>query len=107
MKGEQDGWTERGERGTKGRQQNARRRWVDGGGERTASRASTTPRCNCPATALWPRTVNCKEADRRTMEETGGGEEEQTTGGQGDGWGEQPSGWSLRESDRKMEERRV
>src|SRR6218665_2324540 len=48
MKGEQDGWTERGERGTKGRQQNARRRWVEGGGERTAPRASTTPSATTP-----------------------------------------------------------
>ena len=31
------------ERETKGRQQNGRRRWVEGGGERPASRASTTP----------------------------------------------------------------
>src|SRR6218665_449451 len=64
-------------------------------------------RCNCPATAPWPRAVNCKEADRRTMEETRGGEEERTTEGQGDGWGKQLSAWSPRENDRTMEKRRV
>src|SRR6218665_2402658 len=48
MKGEQDGLTERGERGTEGRQQNARRRWVEEGGERTVSRASTTPGATAP-----------------------------------------------------------
>src|SRR6218665_991261 len=86
MKGEQDGWTERG---TKGRQQNARRRWVDREGRRRENRISSinNTRCNYPATAPWPRAVNCKEADRRMMEDTRGGEEERTTEGQGDGWG--------------------
>src|SRR6218665_1801220 len=80
-----------------------------GGGRRRENGLSSinNTRCNCPATAPWPRAVNCKEADRRTMEETRGGEKERTTEGQGDGWGEQPSAWSLRESDRTMEERRV
>src|SRR6218665_2236709 len=48
MKGEQDGWTERGERGKKGRQQNARRRWVEGGGESHLSSINNT-RCTAPA----------------------------------------------------------
>src|SRR6218665_1532478 len=51
MKGEQDGWTERIEKGTKGRQQNARRprgRIIKRGRERAASRASTTPGATAP-----------------------------------------------------------
>src|SRR6218665_1339934 len=98
---------ERRERGTKGRQQNARRRWVEGGGERAASRASTTPGATAPvlhhglgrSIARWLT----EERWRKRREESN----KRTTEGQGDGWGEQPSAWSLRESDRTMEERRV
>ena len=45
---------------------------------------------SCPATAPWPRAVDCKD-DKRTMEGTSGGEEERTKEGQGDGWSKQPS----------------
>src|SRR6218665_2718161 len=86
----------------------AKRPEAMGGGRRRENRPSSinNTKCNCPTTAPWSRAVNCKEAYRRTMEETRGGEEERTTG-QGDGWGEQPSAWSLRENDRTMEKRRV
>src|SRR6218665_51610 len=80
-----------------------------GDGRRRESRLSSihNTRCNCTGPAPWPRAGYCKEADRRTMEETRGGEEERATEGQGDGWVEQPSAWSLHESDRTMEERYV
>src|SRR6218665_2092911 len=106
MKAEQDGWTERGERGTKGRQQNARMRWVEGGGERTASRASTT----LGATAPPLHHGLGRSIARRLTEERWRKRGEGRKNGrqkQGDGWREQPSAWSLRESDRTMEKRRV
>src|SRR6218665_600390 len=77
MKGEQDGWTERRERGTKGRQQKCpEAAGGDNKGRKRDSRLSSinNTRCNCTATAPWPRAVDCKEADRRTMEETMRGE---------------------------------
>src|SRR6218665_3683942 len=48
-------------------------RIIKGGRESRLSSINNT-RCNCTATAPWPRAVDCKEADRRTMEETRGGE---------------------------------
>src|SRR6218665_2809824 len=72
MKGEQDGWTERRERGTKGRQQNARRRrWriIKGGREREPHHGNQQHQCSCTTTAPWPRAVNCKEADRKRWRE--------------------------------------
>src|SRR6218665_1656903 len=94
------------ERGTKGRQQNAWRRWVERGGERATSRASTTP----GATTLALHHGLGRSIARRLTEERWRkrGEEsvERTTEGQGDKWGEQPSALSLRERDRTMEKRR-
>jgi len=48
----------------------------DNKGMKRESRLSSinNTRCNCTATAPWPRAVNCKEADRRTIEETREGE---------------------------------
>src|SRR6218665_2103820 len=104
MDGQNKGGTERRERGTKGRQQNARRRWVEGGGERATSRASTT----AGATALALHNGRGRSIARRLTEERWRkrGEEsvERTTEGQGDG--EQTSAWSLRERDITMEKRR-
>ena len=67
----------------------AKRPEARGVGRRRESRLSSlnNTRCTCTGPVPWPRVVNCQEADRRTMEETRGGEEERTTEGQGDGWG--------------------
>src|SRR6218665_820262 len=70
----------------------------DNKGRKRASRSSgiNKTRCSCTATAPWPRAVDCKEADRRTMAESGEESEERTKEGQGDGWREQLSAWSMR-----------
>ena len=96
------GWTERRER----RKDDSKMAGGDGWREAEIGLSSSNNnRVSCPATAPWPRSVNCKEADRRTMEETRGGEvEERTTDGQGDGWGKQLSALSRRGMDRSLDE---
>src|SRR6218665_139490 len=73
--------------------------------ERATSRASTTPGATAP-----PLHHGLGQSIARRLTEERWrkrGEKERTTEGQGDGWGKQLSAWSLRESDRTMEERRV
>src|SRR6218665_1019222 len=67
----------------------------------------TNPGSNSTGTAPRPRVVDCRRLTEERWRKRGEESEERTTEGQGDGWGEQPSASSLRESDRTMEERRV
>src|SRR6218665_1860907 len=110
MKGEQDGWTERRERGTKGRQQNPRRprgRIIKGGRERAASRASTTPGATAPPLHHGLEWSIARRLTDERWKKRGEESEERRTEGQGDGWREPLSAWSMRENDRTMDERRV
>src|SRR6218665_3401834 len=110
MKGEQDVWTERRERGTKGRQQNARRprgRIIKGGRERSAFRASTTSGATAPPLHHGLERSIARRLTEERQRKRGEESEERTTEGQGDGWREQLSAWSMRGNDRTMDERRV
>src|SRR6218665_629120 len=89
------------ERGTKGRQQNARRRWVEGGGERAAYRASTTPGATAPALHHGLEQPIARRLTEERWRKRGEESNERTTEGQGDGWGKQLSAWSPRVNDRR------
>ena len=90
MKGEQVGWTERKERGTKGRQQNARRprgRIIKGGRDRAAPRASTTPGAAAPPLHHGLERSIARRLKEERWRKRGEESEERTTEGEGDGWG--------------------
>src|SRR6218665_1239223 len=110
MKEEQDRWTERRERGTKGRQQNARRpRWriIKRGRERAKSRSSITSGAAAPPLHHGLERSIARRLTEERWRKRGEESEDRTTEGQGDGWREQLSAWSMRENDRTMDERRV
>src|SRR6218665_650526 len=110
MKGEQDVWTERRERRTKGRQQNAKKaagRIIKGGRERAAFRASTTTGATAPPLHHGLERSIARRLTEERWRKRGEESEERTTEGQGDGWREQPSAWSPRENDKTRNERRV
>src|SRR6218665_1424425 len=90
MKREQDGWTERRKRETKGRQQNTRRprgRIIEGGRERAASRASTTPSATAPPLHHGLERSIARRLTEERWRKRGEESEERTTEGQGDRWG--------------------
>src|SRR6218665_876927 len=81
--------------------------WREGGGERATFRASTKV-----GASEWVVNHGLERSIARRLTEErwrkrGEESNERTTEGQGDGWGEQPSAWSLLESNRTMEKRRV